>query len=314
MKPRAPKCNPASCQARPASAALRAFTLIELLAVIAVIAILAAMLLPALSRAKQSAYTTACRNNLRQLGIAMRYYVDDFNTYPVYAMLHYDTPDPSQPPNAQVWLWYQQLGKYLGLISTNNLGGPLMPARGVFLCPSYARIARVDYDSSGHGAYGYNAYGTQRDGAPGTYPNVDNFFPNFGLGGEVGPNHGTTRDIRPIRDAEVLRPSRMFALGDSTFILSGADSYINMDQHEYGINDLDLAIGVYNLISTYDNDWTKSLTRTIAKRHSGRWVVGFCDAHVETLTTKAFTDSHNPDVLRHWNRDDLAHADALGLP
>ncbi len=76
------------------------FTLIELLVVVAIIALLVSILLPALAAAREQARGVYCLSNLRQLGLASSYYVNDWNGFlPTYNLLggHISGEDPNTP-------------------------------------------------------------------------------------------------------------------------------------------------------------------------------------------------------------------------
>lgn len=85
----------------------RAFTLIELLVVISIISMLVAILLPALSAARDAAYSMVCLNNQRQIGMAIFTYANENNDYMVPAKTHEDwntlPPGPNDSNSKYMW-------------------------------------------------------------------------------------------------------------------------------------------------------------------------------------------------------------------
>jgi prepilin-type N-terminal cleavage/methylation domain-containing protein len=120
------------------------FTIIELLVVIAIIGLLIALLIPAVQSARESARRTQCKNNLRQLGIAIHSYHEIHKLVPInYGSGYYDATNSGSS-------WLQQILPFVDQTNLHdliNFGKPIadldneLAAKtsvNVFLCPSDA--------------------------------------------------------------------------------------------------------------------------------------------------------------------------------
>jgi len=123
----------------------RAFTLIELLVVISIIAILMAILMPALQRVKEQANDTACRANLKSVGLGISMYLQDSNflmpnMYTRNLNARPPVPNDTNQSNGHLW-WDATSGRALTASDDRSYWGiayfPYLQKREVFGCAAF---------------------------------------------------------------------------------------------------------------------------------------------------------------------------------
>ena len=199
----------------------RGFTLLELLVVIAIIALLAALLFPAVTAARERARAATCSNNLRQIGLAMKAYADDYGgVYVPLGTYVEPAPGPLVDGANPYSIIYSDLLLTQGYLRTPE----------TWVCPDGSTLWESD-PSHDYRSWLPEGYGAGKRNYEFSYgANTWSYDPNDGSGevllGVIGS--GSTPSSESKREEEVVDPSHTILFVDDYW-----DSLPSVYEHDY---------------------------------------------------------------------------------